>query len=519
MFRVLGCITQQHDPWLLFLAVAICAIGSYTALNVLTRAREPACTRRRMWTLAAAIIAAASIWSTHFVSLLAHKSVFVIGYDIALTILSAVLAIAISLCAFTVAAHWRRPWIGGGIFGVGVAVMHYIGIAAINATAEFQWNAAYIIGSIAIGVSGGGAALALYTSSSKWTASTGAALLTTLAICGLHFTAMTALNLVPGPTIAATSIGVVAPQGLAIAIAVAMLLILSWGLYGSAIDRHLMLRMTHEGDRLRVHITDLEITKRDLEATTKRLGLALDAAAGASQAKSQFLATMSHELRTPLNAIIGFSEMIKREVFGPVGDPRYLDYVESVRSSGLHLLSLVNDVLDFSKVEAGRLDLHDEVLDIAETIGGTLQMVHGQAKEGGVLIRIEVATGIPQLRGDERRIRQILINIISNAIKFTGSGGQVTVSVFAVSDHLVLRVADTGIGIAAEDIPRVLERFSQVDSSLSRKHEGTGLGLPLAKRLAEAHGGTLTIESTLGVGTTVSVEFPASRLIRLTVAA
>ena len=181
--------------------------------------------------------------------------------------------------------------------------------------------------------------------------------------------------------------------------------------------------------------------------------------------------------------------------------------------SGKHLLSLVNDVLDFSKIDAGHLTLQDDQIDIRETLATSLRMVAGQADSNGVTIEQEIAHELPNLRADERRIRQILLNLLSNAVKFTPRGGIVRLIAFVDEREFVVQVADTGIGMAKEDIPRALERFGQLDSDLNRKYEGTGLGLPLTKKLAELHGGRLEIESELCVGTKVTVAFPSERLI------
>jgi signal transduction histidine kinase len=268
-----------------------------------------------------------------------------------------------------------------------------------------------------------------------------------------------------------------------------------------------------EAERLRVYVSELERTKRDLEATTRNLHSAFEAAAAGSQAKSQFLATMSNELRTPLNAIIGFSEIMALESLGPLGNPRYKEYAELVHASGSHLLSLINDILDFSKIDAGRLELHEELLDVDEIVRETLKMTRGQADAAGVRMAEPACTDIPMLRADRRRLRQILLNLLSNAIKFTASGGEIRVSAVHTDEGIAITVADNGIGMAAADIPKALERFGQIDSSLGRKYEGTGLGLPLSKRLAELHGGTLVIESALGVGTRVTINFPPHRVV------
>jgi signal transduction histidine kinase len=291
------------------------------------------------------------------------------------------------------------------------------------------------------------------------------------------------------------------------------MLILGLSFAGTIIDQVLANRSLQETERLRRHVVELETTKRDLETKTIEVTLALEAAAAASQAKSQFLAAMSHELRTPLNAIIGFSEMLNREMFGSLGDVRYRDYARNIFDSGNHLLGLINDVLDFSKLEAGRFELQDEAVDVAKIVTDTAAIIGQQAERGSLHLSLDLAQPLPRVRADGRRLRQILLNLISNAIKFTPEGGDVKVSAAIVDGDLVFVVADTGIGMSADDIPKALTRFGQIDSSFSRKYDGTGLGLPLSKRLAELHGGSLQIESVLGNGTTVTVRLPRERVL------
>ncbi len=234
----------------------------------------------------------------------------------------------------------------------------------------------------------------------------------------------------------------------------------------------------------------------------------------ANRAKSEFLANMSHELRTPLNAIIGFSEIIKSATFGPVGSPKYREYAQDINESGQHLLEVITDILDISKIEAGKLDLDEEVVDVPKAVKSCLPLVNERAANAGLTLEIEIADDLPPLRADGRKLKQILLNLLSNAVKFTPAGGTVTTRVWCRRDDgYVFQVADTGIGIAPGDIPKVLAPFGQADGTLARRFEGTGLGLPLTKTLVELHGGSFDLQSTLGVGTTVTVRFPADRIV------
>ena len=281
-------------------------------------------------------------------------------------------------------------------------------------------------------------------------------------------------------------------------------------------------RITKDGRTIPVDITTsfIKFGEREYlftvarDATARRmieseLRAARDLAESANQAKSQFLANMSHELRTPLNAIIGFSEVISSALFGPL-DARYRDYAQDIHGSGHHLLRIINDLLDLSKVEAGRLELRNTPVSIAAIFETCRRMVADRAAMGGVSLDFRPTS--LNVNADELRLEQVLLNLVSNAVKFTPTGGQVAVSAtLALSGEVVISVADSGIGMAPEDIPRALQPFGQVDNGLARQHGGTGLGLPLAQRLVELHGGTLTIDSALGKGTTVTVVLPAER--------
>jgi signal transduction histidine kinase len=515
MIRVYACLTQQHDYRLVVLAAVVCTIAAATTFSLYGHVMGARGRARAGWLAGTALVTGVGIWATHFIAMLAFDARMPVGYDLALTVLSIVIAILVTGAGFTVASLAGGPrapfaWIGGAIVGIGIFSMHFTGMAALRVPARLEYDSGLVQASLAIGVVL--AALAL-----SWAQRPGgvgtrlvAALWLVLGICGLHFTAMGAASLTQAPMIIVME-DTMPAQGLALGIAAAVVLITSIALVASVVDQRMAGRSALEAERLRRTVAELERTKTQLEATGANLQHALEAAAAGSQAKSQFLASMSHELRTPLNAVIGFSDVMAAELYGPLTD-RQRECVADIRRAGAQLLGLVNDVLDVARLDANALVLDDDEFDIEMIVSDAVALVAVRARESGIALEVNVPSGLPALRGDARRIRQVLVNLLSNAVKFTEAGGEVKVAVVHRRDGMDVTVSDTGIGMAPEDIPTALARFGQIDSRLARKYEGTGLGLPLSKRLIELHGGTLTIESALDVGTVVTVSFPAARV-------
>jgi signal transduction histidine kinase len=250
-----------------------------------------------------------------------------------------------------------------------------------------------------------------------------------------------------------------------------------------------------------------DVTER--HEAEEELRQAKESAERAYAAKSQFLANMSHELRTPLNAIIGFSEMMQRQMLGPIGTEKYLDYIGGIRESGEHLLDMISDILDMSKIEAGKYTLDKEEFNLFKVMRLAIHMMEGRALDA----QVKISSDIPEksdmmFYGDRRAIMQMALNILSNAVKFTKPQGQIYLSCLEEDNQIILKVTDTGIGIPANKLRYVTKPFEQAANSFTRNHEGTGLGLAITKELAELHGGTLDIQSEVDVGTTVIITLP-----------
>jgi two-component system, cell cycle sensor histidine kinase PleC len=270
--------------------------------------------------------------------------------------------------------------------------------------------------------------------------------------------------------------------------------------------------LLHDHTAPLVVTASLDITDR--KAAEMALVAAKEEAELASRSKTEFLANMSHELRTPLNAIIGFSQVMGDEMMGPIGSPRYAGYARDICTSAQHLLGIISDILDVSKLEAGKVELDEEEAALATIVGDVLQLVRERARALELEIDTDMPRDLPLVRVDVLKLKQVLLNLVTNAIKFSHAGARVTIRAHAADDGILLGVSDRGIGMDEGEIATAVSRFGQVASAWSRKHPGTGLGLPLAIGLVELHGGTVAIESRKGVGTSVTVRLPGNRIVR-----
>jgi signal transduction histidine kinase len=488
MLKVYSQIVQLHDVRFVVLASLVSLLACYTAFTMM--ARLYAHRSRYPWVIAAAVVTGCGSWATHSILLLGFKPGVAAAYHVGLTVTSGLVAVAGCGLGFYIAQGTERLALGGTFVGLAIAALHFSGMTAVEFQAKIEWNILYFQAAVVIIASFGAAALARAQLTPDVRGRVVGAVLLTTGTSASYFVAMA------GRTFVADSSIVIAEDTLAlvwfaIALTAVVLLIAGLGIVGTLIDQHL----------------------QEIEARKSELEEALILADAARKSKTKFLSTMSHKLRSPLNIIIGTAERLMSESLRAGGE-QHREGGDGILGSAERLLRLVNSILDIAQFDAGQLRLEEEFLDLARCIESSMELVREEADKAGVRLVVKIDPGLPRLCGDFKRIRQILANLVSNGIRFTPKHGEVRIWAFRRDDGIAISVSDTGIGMAANQIPKALERFGQLDTPLDREHEGAGLGLPLAQHLMELHGGKLRIASAPGVGTIVTVAFPRRRIVR-----
>jgi signal transduction histidine kinase/NO-binding membrane sensor protein with MHYT domain/BarA-like signal transduction histidine kinase len=598
MYATLTCL-QAHDLRLVLLAAVICIVACACALSAYRRAVLTSGAFRNAWAALVACLLGCGVWATHFVAILAFQRQLRLGFELAGTALSLLCAIGGLGLGVWIAA--RRPTltsrlIAGAIWGLAIAAMHFMGVSAMRLPAVIQWDYGLATAAVVIGMLFGAASLAVAGDLSRPWRGVAATMLLALAICGLHFTAMGAVTLIPAPMVEGPT--VYGRQPLAAAVSALVVLILSGGGGMLAIDRlskAAALEALHSaldraptalgffdrdrrlmfwneayaawlglyglraetgaafpdlvrgaaeaglpaaiaGAALEMRIDD-DLRLNDLKAPNgrwydvdvapsgdggfvvivadvtahremaEREAKARAAAEQANAAKTDFLANMSHEIRTPLNAVLGMAQIMERDALDPIQRER----LEVIGSSGRALLSTLNDVLDLAKIEAGKIEVESHRFELEETVRLAAAPYAQLARQKDVGFRIELAPETAgSWLGDSGRLRQVLTNLLSNAVKFT-EAGEIVLRVARGEDAVRFSISDTGVGIAADKLEAIFDKFTQADTSTTRRFGGTGLGLAICDEFVRLMGGRLGVESVEGAGSTFAFALPLAR--------
>ena len=490
-------LPHRYNPWLLALSITIAVLASYTALDISKRIRVALGKGRLYWLAGGGIAMGLGIWTMHFIGMLAMHTNQPVIYNTQITILSVLPALAASTFALYMIARGeitpRILGLSGLLVAVGIGSMHYIGMAAVEIDPPLRYDATFFMLSILVAIAASISALWIGfqrygegTLGKSAVRKISSAVLMGLAISGMHYTGMTATHVSPIETMHATGLD---PELIAVIAGFATFMVLLLAYVVAFYDA-------------RLAEVRAEIAKQLLEANEKLTEI--------DQLKSEFLASMSHELRTPLNSILGFTGLVLQGTTGPLNTEQNRQ-LGMAYSSAKHLLSLINDLLDISRIEAGRMDLLIEPIDIKQLVTEATQSMEQLIVQKKLSLNVHVSDSVKLFNGDRKRVLQVLINLLGNAIKFTNHG-EITVRCKQDVTGLVFSVTDTGQGIHHELIPTLFSAFRQISSPQNRELMGTGLGLYLCQKLLVLMGGKIWVKSELGVGSTFSFNLPAVHL-------
>ncbi|MEI4484700.1 ATP-binding protein [Frigidibacter sp. MR17.14] len=487
---------------LVVLAALICGLGSWVTARLYRHGRQRTDRHAVLWQLLTALVAGVSIWCTHFIAMLGYRAEVPVAFDLPLTVTSLIIANMGTAIGLILAARIRfrgAPLVGGAVVGLSIAAMHYAGMIAYRVQGAVQWDIGYLLVSILVAVSISALALRLGGRPGRWGEPLMAATLT-VAIVALHFTGMTAFAVSP-MDLPGDYVNPEALRVLALAVAGVATLIVLVGLFCHAIET-----------RLRT-------------ASIAELTAARNAAESASRAKSEFMSVLSHELRTPLTVVMGYAAILARlkeaqisranAAGGPIdlqavrmGDQAEL-YGGKIMTAATHLLGLINEILDYSSLEFDDPKLQRESVPMRDLLEETAENFRDKAAERDATLHIDCDTTVAF--ADRARLSRILSNLVGNALRFSGSD-DIILRVARAKRGFVLEVEDWGCGIPPEDHERIFQAFQQLELADNRKEGGTGLGLAICRKLAQAHGGEIAVQSTPGAGSLFTVTFPPEAL-------
>ena len=503
-------VADTTDIRLVFLSIAISIVGSYTALDIAAQIALSEGQTQRWWLLGSGLALGVTIWAMPFTAILAHRMTTPVNYDYRIVLLSmgvAVIGVIFGLWAVTrQTAINSSLWAGGLLVGSSIVAMHYAAMSSLRLAAIQRYELLPVGLSCLIAIS-----ISLIVSKLSFRPDrqpifpqcrlVSSALLMGAAISGMHYVGMSSVRFEFAP-LAIPQSALIDGTQLATAIGIAVLLILMLALLASLFGR----RLTAELARIETLRQSEERLEQLVQQRTQELQEEKLISEAANQAKTTFLANMSHELRTPLTSIIGFSGVLLQEAFGPVND-RQREYLQHISTGGYHLLDLINDLLDLSKIEADQEELVLETVTIKEICETCLSIVGEQAARRKLNLSFTVSPDVSTCLVDKRRLFQILLNLLSNAIKFTDTGS-VTLAVARTNTTIQFLVTDTGIGILEVEQSKLFQPFQQLDNGLDRQYQGTGLGLALSQRLAQLHGGEITVKSAPEQGSCFILSLP-----------